>query len=315
MKKNYKIGMVGFGSIGTRHFHNILDVFKERNSTCTIDLIRSGKGKGLEREISQYVNQIYNSYDTVPNDYDVILITNPTYLHFLTIKQFVEKTRHMFIEKPVFDDANVRLDELNLKEGNVYYIACPLRYTEVIQYLKFNSDLAGTISARAICSSYLPEWRPNQDYRDTYSAHKEQGGGASIDLIHEWDYICYLFGYPEQVLSIKGKFSKLEVDSDDLAIYIAKYTNMAVEVHLDYFGIKTIRELQLFTDTDTIVADFVNSEIRYMKSGEIVSFKEKRNDFQRKEIEHFFDIVDGKAVNDNDISTAFSVLQLAKGGK
>lgn len=315
MNKNYKIGMVGFGSIGTRHFNNILDVLKERNCTCTIDLIRSGKGNELDEEISRHVNQIYYSYASAPDDYDVLFITNPTHLHFSTIKQFVNNTEHMFIEKPLFDEADVCPEELNLKKGNVYYVACPLRYTEVIQYLKHSSDIAGTICARAICSSYLPEWRPGQDYRDTYSAHKNQGGGVSVDLIHEWDYICYLFGQPEQVLSIIGTFSKLEIDSDDLSIYIAKYANMAVEVHLDYFGRKTIREIQLFTDTDTIVGDLANSEIRFMNSGKVISFKEKRNDFQRKEIEHYFDIIEGKAVNDNDISTAFSVLKLTKGRK
>jgi predicted dehydrogenase len=315
MGKTYKIGIIGVGSIGMRHLKNIVEVLKYRNDTYMIDLIRSGKGKEIEPEIAQHVSNIFYSYDSATDYYDVIFITNPTHLHLDTIKQFTSKTTHMFIEKPVFDTMDVSLDELHLKEDSIYYVACPLRYTNVIQYIKHKIDLKNVYCARVICSSYLPEWRPGQDYRDTYSARKDQGGGVSIDLIHEWDYLCYLFGKPEEVLNLRGIFSSLEIDSDDLSLYIAKYKNMAVEVHLDYFGRKTIREIQIFTREDTIVGDITNSEVRYLKSGEIISLKERRNDFQRKEIENFFDIIDGKVVNDNDIPTALRTLQIAKEGK
>jgi len=315
MKNKYKIGIIGLGSIGTRHLKNIVTVLKERNELYTIDLIRSTKGKVIEEEITQHISNIFYSYDSVPNDYDVIFVTNPTNLHFKTIKQFVKNTKHMFIEKPVFDTTDISIDSLHLKRDSVYYIACPLRYTNVIQYIKHQIDLKKVYCARSICSSYLPEWRQNQDYRNTYSAHKNQGGGVSIDLIHEWDYICYLFKKPEQILNIRGTFSNLDIDSDDLSIYVAKYADKAVEVHLDYFGRKTIREITLFTDEDTIIGDIANSEIRYLKSGKTILFKEQRNDFQCKEIEHFFDILEGKAVNDNDIQTALRTLQIAKDGK
>lgn len=287
MKGLYKIGMVGLGSIGTRHLLNIVSILKERGISYTIDLIRSGIGTEPDSKVVQHINQVYYSYCFAPSDYDVIFVTNPTDLHYQTIQHFVEKTKHMFIEKPVFDKIDVSLETLHLKSDGVYYVACPLRYTDVIQYLKFKLNLSRVFCARVICSSYLPEWRPGQDYRKNYSAHKEQGGGVSIDLIHEWDYLCYLFGQPDEVLNIKGKYSNLEIDSDDLSLYIAQYPTMAIEVHLDYFGRQSIREVQLFTNDDTIIGDLINSEIRFLKRREIISFKEQRNDYQRKEISHF----------------------------
>jgi predicted dehydrogenase len=313
MKKNYKIAIIGLGSIGSRHLENIVYILNEQADSYVIDLIRSGKGRELDNETLQLVNQVYYSYDTVPDDYDVIFITNPTHLHFETIRQFVDKTRHMFIEKSVFDRTDVNVETLGLKRDGVYYVACPLRYTDVIQYIKNNIDLKNVYCARVICSSYLPEWRPSQDYRNTYSAHKQQGGGVSIDLIHEWDYLCYLFGHPNEVFNIKGRFSNLEIDSDDLSLYIARYSNMAAEVHLDYFGRHPIREIQLFMVDDTVVGDLTHSEIRFLKSGEVFSFTEERNDFQRKEIAHFFEILEGKLPNENDISTALKTLRIARG--
>ena len=313
MHTHYKIAMIGLGSIGKRHLTNIVDILAKRGITFSLDLVRSGEGKALAPEIAQHVNHVYTSAHEAPDDYDVVFITNPTHLHLQTLAQFVGKAKHLFIEKPVFDRTDLSIASLGLKKDGIYYVACPLRYTDVIQYLKQHIDASRVYSARVICSSYLPDWRPEQDYRQTYSAHQTQGGGVSIDLIHEWDYLCYLFGQPQQVMNLKGQYSNLEVDSDDLSLYIAHYPTMAVEVHLDYFGRHTMREIQLFTPEDTIVGDLTNSEIRFLKSGKTISFREQRNDFQRKEIAHFFDILEGKAVNENDVATALTTLKIARG--
>ncbi len=315
MTKHYKIGIIGVGSIGLRHLHNLVQILKERQVSYAIDLVRSGKGKKLEHEILQYIGHIYAKDDIVPDDYDILFITNPTHMHYDTIRKYASKTKHMFIEKPVFDDARVDISSLGLNAKNVYYVACPLRYTEVIQTLRKICRERQVYSVRAICSSYLPDWRPGKDYRDTYSAHREQGGGVSIDLIHEWDYLCYLFGPPREVFCMRGHFSGLEIDSDDLSIEIARYQAMTVELHLDYFGRKTVRQVELFTDEDTIVGDLANSEIRFLRSGEVISFREERNDLHKKEIEYFFDIIEGRVENENDILTALRTLRIAKEGK
>lgn len=314
MIRNYKIGIIGFGSIGKRHLSNIESVLENKGYNYTIDLIRTTKNQETDNNYLKSINQIYYAYKEVPNDYDVIFITNPTHMHFQTINDYSHKTKNMFIEKPIFNDININLDDLSVQEGSNYYVACPLRFTDVIQYLKKEVNSLNIYSARAISSSYLPEWRPNSDYRSSYSASEKQGGGVSIDLIHEWDYLQYLFGSPEKVFNIKGKFSNLEIDSDDLSIYIAKYEKMAVEVHLDYFGRENIREIQLFTPEETIIGDLQNSEIRFLKSGKVISFKDSRDDFQYKEMAYFFDMLEGKVDNINDIPSAIKTLKLTKEG-
>ena len=110
--------------------------------------------------------------------------------------------------------------------------------------------------ARVICSSYLPDWRPGVDYRTVYSAHKALGGGVTIDLIHEWDYLVELFGVPEKLYNFKGTYSDLEIDSDDLSVYIAKYPTLLAEVHLDYFGRGYRRSIELFCHDGSYLADF-----------------------------------------------------------
>lgn len=314
MEKKYKIAIIGIGSIGKRHLINIVQVLNNREVDYSIDLIRRRLSMGLDKSLDKYISNVYTEYDDIPNDYDAIFITNPTHLHYDTIKKYSSKAINMFIEKPVLDRIDVDLSDLNLHPEGVYYVACPLRYTEIIQYVKHEIDLENVYSVRAITSSYLPDWRPGIDYRTTYSAHLQQGGGVSIDLIHEWDYMMYLFGKPKQVVNFRGKFSRLEINSDDLSVYIAEYENMLAEVHLDYIGRKTIRELQLFTAEETIIADIANSEIRYLKENKCIQFNEDRDSYQLKEIENFFDVLEGKKSNENDIITALATLKIAKEG-
>ena len=111
-----------------------------------------------------------------------------------------DKTKHMFIEKPIFDSKEYRLEALNFNKSGVYYVAGPLRFSSVIQKLRDIIPHEKIYCVRVICSSYLPDWRPNVDYRLVYSASKEKGGGVAIDLIHEWDYITYLFGFLKRCL-------------------------------------------------------------------------------------------------------------------
>ena len=307
--KSLKVCFIGIGSIAKRHIRNIREICKERDIALTIDAFRRNSGQ------VDGVDTVYCSIDEVPSDYEAIFITNPTELHLEALKWFHDKGRHFFIEKPVVSLPQLaNAKSFKTRKDSIYYVAAPLRYNAVIQWIKNNVNLDDLISVRSISSSYLPDWRQGQDYRDTYSAHKEMGGGVSIDLIHEWDYLTYLLGWPQKVHSLIGKKSNLEIDSDDYAIYIAEYENKIVELHLDYFGRKTIREVQLFTKEDTIVGDIANNRIEFLKYGEVIDFHEERDDFQKRELIYFLDMIDGEKEAEDGYHHGVEVLELTQGG-
>lgn len=303
-----KVCFTGIGSIAKRHIRNLHAICGERGIHLQVDAFRR------KTDTVEGVDTIYNIIDYVPDGYDAVFITNPTELHLETLKQFHNKGKHFFIEKPVVSLPQLAAArEFRVHEGSVYYVAAPLRYNAVIKWIKNNVNVNDVFSIRSISSSYLPDWRPGQDYRDTYSAHKDMGGGVSIDLIHEWDYLTYLFGWPEKVHSLIGKKSNLEVDSDDYAIYIAEYSDKIAELHLDYFGRKTIREIQLFTKDDTIVGDIANNKIRFLVSGKEIDFHEERDDFQKRELRFFLDMITGKIESENGFYHGIELLNLTQG--
>lgn len=304
-----KICFIGLGSIAERHIKNLRVMY---GSEMTIDVLRSGKGKPISSALQSLIDGTYETEDRLETKYDAIFITNPTSEHYRTLKRYHDLSDAFFIEKPVFLTGNEETSVFE-RTDKKYYVACPLRYMNVIRFVKENIDFRKVYAVRSISSSYLPDWRQDVDYRNVYSSHRELGGGVSLDLIHEWDYIQYLVGFPQKINCIIGKKSHLEINSDDIAIYIAEYEDKTVELHLDYYGRKTQRRLEIFGEDDTIEVDLIKQKICYLDEGRKVDLAEERDDYQKRELRHFFDIVNGKETSDNNIEDACRVLRLARG--
>lgn len=302
-----KVCFIGLGSIGTRHLSNLKKICLETGETLVTDVLSSSRNR-----IYEGIDQVYYSYSDLPNDYDIIFITNPTLLHLEAIEKTRDKARYYFLEKPVFSkwisDLNYYYEENKYR----YYVACPLRYTNVIQYIKQNFSSENIICVRSICSSYLPEWRPNMDYRKVYSARRELGGGVVLDLIHEMDYMTYLLGKPANVIGQAGRVSSLEIDTEDIAEYILRYKHTYAEIHLDYFGRVPRREIEIYTNEDVIIGDLNHNCIKFLKSGELKSFGENINDRYVSELKYFLKLCKGMCENENDIIHANEITRIGE---
>lgn len=306
-----KVCFVGLGSIGCRHLNNIRKYANFNKIDLVIHALRSKHANNARNKLN--IEKEFYVIDDMEEDYDVIFITNPTALHFDSILNLVGKCQNMLIEKPIFDHCDYNVESIAFRSDGKYYVAAPMRFTDVFQYLKENIDPNSVISSRIICSSYMPNWQKGRDYRKSFRTDKEQGGGVDIDLIHEIDYMVDYFGMPKKVYRSVGKFSALEMDACDLAMYQFTYQNRLVQVLLDYFGRVDKREIELYTNDEVIVGDFLKKEIRYLFKDEIVVF-DKETDHYYREMEYFMSLILGEKVyNINNVSNAFKTLKLSKG--
>ena len=127
-----KVLFIGIGSIAKRHIKNLRELL---GNDLEITALRSGTNKSLDSSIKDKLNYICYSTSKLQNHYDIIFITNPTSLHYETLLKFKDFSDNFFIVKPVFvtglEDISTLLDK-----NKIYYVACPLRYTNVFQYLK-----------------------------------------------------------------------------------------------------------------------------------------------------------------------------------
>lgn len=303
-----KFLFVGLGSIGQRHLKNLHSLVDNSGKLSVIDALRRVESRNLQ-SLKGLVDNLYTDIENVPSDYDAVFITNPSNLHYETLFKVKDKTNAVFIEKPVFSTTDIDIASLNLKDEGIYYVACPLRRSPVLSRVSEIILNKRPLGVRAICSSYLPDWRPSTDYTRSYSARASRGGGVRLDLIHEWDYIVSLFGFPEKTKSISSKVSDLSIDSEDIAVYIARYKDMAVSLHLDYFGRYPKREMELFFDDETLKVDILNNRIVFEKEKKTESFSPV--DIHFLEMSYFLNLIKGYEENINDVVHAFEVMKLA----
>jgi CMP-N,N'-diacetyllegionaminic acid synthase len=144
--------------------------------------------------------------------------------------------------------------------------------------------------ANLVCGQYLPNWRPNTDYRESYSADINQGGGVLRDLSHELDYCAWLFGSFVEVKSINKKVSSLEISSDDIfsCVGITEH-NVVVNISLDYLSRQPIRQLIIQCEKLTIFANLLDGQIQLIDDNkkEHFNFDVKKNDTYFQMHKHF----------------------------
>ncbi len=251
-----KVLLIGFGSIGRRHF-DVLKSFPEVSEIHIVtkqDLLTEKTYASL-----QMVTQI--------NDYDYYLIASETNKHFeqLSWLNTQVKGKKIFCEKPLFEKS-YPLNDIN----NEVFIGYVLRFHPLLQKLKSLVKGHRVLNINVACGSYLPNWRGNIDYKDSYSAKKDQGGGVLLDLSHELDYTNWIVGQLVNIRSFQTKISNLEIDSDDLVSLMATTKKgVVVNLSIDYFSKLAHRKILLNTDDFTIELDLIaNKLVQTFMSGE-----------------------------------------------
>jgi predicted dehydrogenase len=300
-----RVLIIGLGSIAKKH----IDAIYRLDKSAIIYALRS---KPQSKSNISGVIDIYNLKDIEIFNLDFILISNPTSEHFSTIKQLVEFNKPLFIEKPLFsevtEETQTLVDEIEEK-GIITYVACNLRFLASLRELK--KELSGKVinEVNVYCGSYLPDWRPGVDFRKVYSANKEMGGGVHIDLIHELDYVYWIFGNPDETRSFFSNKSSLNISAFDYANYLWIYEKFAVSIILNYYRKDRKRSIEIITDDGTYHVDLFKNSIEFnnkciFESGKTIA------DTYYDQIEFFVENIVKKKKKFNTITEANTILKL-----
>lgn len=291
-----KIIVVGCGSIGRRHLKNILSLGHEVAGVDLSEEYRKWVEENLE--VKTYGDLEEAIKIETP---EACFVCTPPSTHIPIAKKAIEHGIHVFVEKPLSNSLE-GVDELikAAKERKLKIaIGYNLRFNKGIAKLKelVDSGKIGKVCySRLIVGQYLPDWRPWQDYRKSYTAKKSLGGGIILDASHELDYARWIFGEPKAVTCVAKKVSSLDVETEDNADILIEFKKGSVgNVHLDFVRRDYRRGCEVVGEKGTLEL-FFNDKIVLLnpekKGEEVFDVKEDVNFMYIEEEKQFLECIE-----------------------
>jgi predicted dehydrogenase len=294
-----KFLIAGFGSIGRRHFRNLLAL-----GQGDILFLRSNRSTLPEDEIADFPVE-FDLSSALDHNPDAVIVSNPTALHLDVAIPAAEAGCHLFLEKPI-SHSMAGVDQLRAalkRGGGRSLVGFQFRFhpgLEKISQLLSAGAIGKPLSARAHWGEYLPDWHPWEDYRQGYSARKDLGGGVVLTLCHPLDYLRWLLGRVKDLWAFTGQISELELQVEDHAEIGLRFASGALaSVHLDYNQRPPCHHLVIAGTQGTVRWDSADGAVHVYSAStgtwQVYPAPEgfKRNDMFRDQMAHFLAVVRG----------------------
>lgn len=257
-----KIGVVGYGSIGTRHANNLRGLGHKV-------VVYDPKLTGGDRDF-KFEKDLYDS------DVEAVVIATPTPFHEGPLHACIEHRKHVLIEKPISVDVGILPALLDVAgdEGLVVMMGNNLRFHPCVALAKQWLDvgqIGKPIWAQFTCAQLNTKFY-------TESALLNWGS-------HEVDLALHLFGPVAEVLcaNVEGEIADFTLLHEN---------NVRSSFHLDYLTTVEIRECWLAGTDHNIGIDFPTRRISLGKHAQ--GMGGTYDDDYVSEVQAFVDRIGGK---------------------
>jgi predicted dehydrogenase len=309
--------VLGCGSIGLRHIQNLLALRVKEVFAFDVSAERSQAARAeLGIDIAENLEAAWARRP------QVVLIATSTQTHIPLALQAATRGCHLFIEKPL-SYAEEGLGQLAAEVEQrqlVTMVGCNMRFhpgPATVKKLIEANAIGDVIAARIQTGSYLPGWRPQQDYRQSYSASPDWGG-AILDCIHEIDLAWWYLGAAKVLAAAHLSARSIGLETDGLAeIILAHRSGALSNVHLNFIQRDYCRVCQIIGSEGTIYWDFGSHQVQlYGLEGKLKqTYPEPAgwqiNQMYLDELRHFLQSVRRSAPTTNPVAEGAAVLQIA----
>ncbi|MBI4370269.1 MAG: Gfo/Idh/MocA family oxidoreductase [Elusimicrobia bacterium] len=254
------VGVLGTGNIGSRHLRVLgnLDGIKPVAIPARSGRLRQLEDTGLKVAKNwQEASRMGSHLGIVATD---------TGRHHQDALEAFGAGFDLLIEKPMATDHDqaAKILQASKKSRRKAYVACVLRFSESLNQFRRWLPRAGRLhSVMIACRSYVPDWRPERDYRQMYLA-KASEGGVLRDLIHEIDYAGWLYGWPGRVEARLKNFGRLGIEAEEMAwLRWEASCGALVCVHLDYLTRPPTRGMVAHGEGGTLEWDGLLQRVRW----------------------------------------------------
>ena len=173
-----KIAVIGCGSIGRRHINNLLGLGYQVVAWNRRHERRQAAAQDFGIEVYVDLEQMLNGSEA-----EAAVVCSPNSMHLEHAAMAVDRGLHIFVEKPVatFLDGMSELIDAANERGLITHVGSNMRFhfgPSKVKTMLDAGEIGRPLWAHFWGGMHLPDWHPDEDYRQMYSARKELGGGA-----------------------------------------------------------------------------------------------------------------------------------------
>jgi predicted dehydrogenase len=237
--------VIGYGSIGQRHAR-VLEGLGHDVAVVSRRAV----------EHPRRFPELAAALATFKPDYAVV--ANETALHRQTFRALKAAGfgGTVLVEKPLFHD--LAADDARAEPRT--FVAYNLRFHPLLLRLRHWLGGRTLVAASIHVGQHLATWRPQRDFRQSYSSRRALGGGVLRDLSHELDYATWLFGPWRRAAALGGASGALGIDADDRwSILLECERCPQVSVTLSYLDHAPRRQIAVNARDDSAVVEFFTS--------------------------------------------------------
>lgn len=295
--------IAGLGSIGRRHLRNLrllgqddILLYRTHQSTLPDEEL---DGLPVETDLQA----------ALAKRPDAVIIANPTALHLEVAIPAARAGCHLLLEKPVSDrlDRVEELQEALQTGGGQALVGFQFRFHPGLRWaaqLLGEGAIGRPLSARAVYAEYLPGIHPWEDYRVSYSARADLGGGVMLTLCHPLDYLRWLLGEVTEVWAFTGQLNDFDLQVEDTAEIGLRFAGgLFGSVHLDYNRRPPAHTLEITGTRGVLLWENASGDLQLYRAEmgtpkwEHIPTGEdfERNDMFLEEMKHFLQVARGQA--------------------
>ncbi len=290
--------LVGYGSIGRRHLNNLHNlgvtdwaVVHTGQGTLPLELpcparIYSDLPRALEKEVPSFA-----------------VIANPNALHIPAALACCNAGCGLLIEKPISHSFE-GVDELEAAAtalGTKILVGFQFRFHPALMRIRDllrSGTMGAPLHARVIWAEHLPSWHPWEDWRNSFAARAELGGGVHRTICHPFDYLRMIFGDPVTLFATLTSGGPLELSVPEAADVVLCFSEgLTAQVHLDFWGRPSMHQMDLICSEGSVHWDYITGSLRICnpdRNGcEVYAFPgvSKRNELFLSEARHFLGVL------------------------
>jgi predicted dehydrogenase len=316
-----KFVIAGLGSIGRRHLQNLV-ALGERD----IILYRTHLSTLGDDELVGFPTET-DFAAALAHKPDAVIVSNPTALHLDVAIPAARAGCHLLLEKPISHNMHGvdRLEKAVTQGGGQVLVGFQFRFHPGLQKaadLLNQGAIGRPISARAVYGEYLPAMHPWEDYRISYSARLDLGGGVILTLCHPLDYLRWLLGEVSELWAFVQKLSDFDILVEDTAEIGLKFDsgvigslnlNFNQRPRAQYLEIVGVEGTLRWENNSGAVSIFRDQKSSNLENNMIFSVPDdfERNDMFLAEIEHFIEVVKGNSQPLCSLDDGHKALRLA----